>query len=156
MIGGRFLSTTANGSGLAAYSYQDSASRVAIWAWGKAYSTGGWLDWFADGGEAAGAVSDERVMIASGSSRLKGGRADISLPALFEKHVRQDTPLRLSVTPTADAPGLLVAERRGNGAFSVRLRRIATLDGSEDAAFDWIAIGVLQEPSNEPVPVHER
>jgi hypothetical protein len=96
------------------------------------------------------------MIIASGSARLIAGSAEIRLPDVFTKHVRPDVPVRLNVTPTADAPGLLVAERRGNTGFSVRLRRIAALAGSEDAAFDWIAVGVLEEPSSEPVPDRER
>jgi hypothetical protein len=154
--GGWFTAQAASGVGVLASSYGSVAADTAIHAEGKGIASGGWSTGFKDGSEAPCIVSAERMIIASGSARLSAGSAEISLPEIFTKHVRPDVPVRLNVTPTADAPGLLVAERRGNGGFSVRLRRIATLAGSEDASFDWIAVGVLEEPSSEPVPDRER
>jgi len=154
--GGYFEAESARGIGVIAKSYNSVAADTAVRAYGKGLASGGWSTGFDDGGEAPSIVSGERVIVASGSARLNSGRADISFPDIFIKHVRPDIPVRLNVTPTADAPGLLVAERRDNAGFSVRLRRIAGLDGSADAAFDWIAVGVLEEPSSEPVPDPER
>jgi hypothetical protein len=150
--GGNFLATVATGVGLYARSYNNVAADTAIHAEGKGLASGGWVTGFDDGSEAPSVVSAERTIIASGSARLNAGRCDVSLPEVFTKYVRSDIPVRLNVTPTADAPGLLVAERSGSAGFSVRLRRIAGLDGADDAAFDWIAVGVLEEPSSEPVP----
>jgi hypothetical protein len=154
--GGFFKADVATGVGIEADAYNNVAADTAIHAHGKGIASGGWATGFDDGGEAPCIVSGERVMIASGSARLSRGRAEISLPEIFTRHVRPGIPVRLNVTPTADAPGLLVAELRGNAGFSVRLRRIAGLDGTDDAAFDWIAVGVLEEPSSEPVPDRER
>jgi hypothetical protein len=150
--GGFFKADVASGVGLEADAYNNVATDTAIHAHGKGIASGGWSTGFKDGGDAPCVVSAERMMIASGSARLSAGRTEINLPEVFTKHIRSDVPVRLNVTPTADAPGLLVAERRGKDGFSVRLRRIATLAGSEDASFDWIAVGVLEEPSSEPVP----
>ena len=154
--GGFFKADVATGVGLEADAYNNVAADTAIHAHGKGIASGGWSTGFKDGSEAPCIVSAERMIIASGSARLSAGSAEISLPEIFTKHVRPDVPVRLNVTPTADAPGLLVAERRGNNGFTVRLRRIAALDGSKDAAFDWIAVGVLEEPNSEPVPDRER
>jgi hypothetical protein len=154
--GGFFKADVASGVGIEADAYNNVAADTAIHAHGKGIASGGWATGFDDGSEAPCIVSAERMIIASGSARLSSGRAEIGLPEVFTKHVRPDIPVRLNVTPTADAPGLLVAERRGNAGFSVRLRRIAGLDGTDDAAFDWIAVGVLEEPSSEPVPDRER
>jgi len=150
--GGYFTAGDAGAVGMIARSYNGVATDTAIHAEGKGIASGGWSTGFKDGGEAPSVVAAERMIIASGSARLSGGSVEISLPETFAKRVRPDIPVRLNVTPTSDAPGLLVAERRGNSAFSVRLRRIALLEGSEDGAFDWIAAGVLEEPSSEPVP----
>jgi hypothetical protein len=150
--GGYFSANIATGVGLIANAFNAVATDTAIHAHGKGIASGGWSTGFKDGSEAPGIVSAERTIIASGSARLIAGSAEIKLPEIFTKHIRSDVPVRLNVTPTADAPGLLVAERRGSAGFSVRLRRIATLAGSEDASFDWIAVGVLEEPSSEPVP----
>jgi hypothetical protein len=155
VAGGYFEAESARGIGMVAKSYNSVAADTAIRAYGKGLASGGWVTGFADGGEAPCVVSAERMIIASGSARLSAGRTEINLPEVFTKHVRSDVPVRLNVTPTADAPGLLVAERRGNAGFSVRLRPIATLAGSEDASFDWIAVGVLEELSSEPVPEPE-
>ncbi len=154
--GGYFEAESAQGMGVIARSYNGVQTNTAVRAYGKGYATGGWSMGFDDGNEAPCIVSGERTVIASGSARLSAGRAEIGLPEVFTKHTRPDVPVRLNVTPTADAPGLLVAERRGNAAFSVRLRRIAGLDGSDNATFDWIAVGVLEEPSSEPVPNREK
>jgi hypothetical protein len=154
--GGYFQAESAQGIGVTAKSYNSVAADTAVRAYGKGLASGGWSTGFKDGSEAPCIVSAERMIIASGSARLIAGSAEISLPEVFTKHIRSDVPVRLNVTPTADAPGLLVAERRGNDGFSVRLRRIATLAGSEDASFDWIAVGVLEEPSSEPAPNLER
>jgi hypothetical protein len=156
VAGGYFEAESARGIGMVAKAYNSVATDTAVRAYGKGLASGGWSTGFDDGGEAPCIVSAERTIIASGSARLSAGRAEISLPEIFTKHTRPDVPVRLSVTPTADAPGLLVAERRGNAGFSVRLRRIAGFDGTDDAAFDWIAVGVLEEPSSEPVPDRER
>jgi len=150
--GGYFQAESARGIAVTATSYNSVAADTAIRAYGKGLASGGWATGFDDGGEAPCIVSGERMIIASGSAKLSAGRAEISLPEVFTRHVRSDVPVRLNVTPTADAPGLLVAERRGNDGFSVRLRRIAGLSGADDAAFDWIAIGILEEPSSEPAP----
>ncbi len=154
--GGYFSAGDAGAVGMIARSYNGVSGDTAIHAEGKGIASGGWSTGFDDGAEAPGIVSVERLIIASGSARLNAGRAEINLPEVFTKHTKPDVPVRLNVTPTADAPGLLVAERRGNAGFSVRLRRIAGLDGSDDAAFDWISVGVLEEPSAEPVPDRER
>ena len=156
VAGGYFEAESARGIGMVAKSYNSVAADTAVRAYGKGLASGGWSTGFKDGSEAPCIVSAERTIIASGSARLSAGRTVINLPEIFTKHVRSDVPVRLNVTPTADAPGLLVAERRGNAGFSVRLRPIATLAGSEDASFDWIAVGVLEEPSSEPVPDRER
>ena len=156
VAGGYFEAESARGIGMIAKAYNSVAADTAVRAYGKGLASGGWSTGFDDGGEAPCIVSGERTIIASGSARLSAGLAEISLPEVFTQHIRSDVPVRLSVTPTADAPGLLVAERRGNAGFSVRLRRIAGLDGADDAAFDWIAVGVLEEPSSEPVPDRER
>lgn len=156
LVGGYFQAESARGVGVYARTYQGVAADTAIHADGKGIASGGWATGFDDGSEAPCIVSAERTVIASGSARLSAGRAEIRLPEVFTKYVRSDIPARLNVTATADAPGLLVAERRGNAGFSVRLRRIAGLDGTDDAAFDWIAVGVLEEPSSEPVPDRER
>jgi hypothetical protein len=152
VIGGYFEAESARGIGMVAKAYNSVAADTAVRAYGKGLASGGWSTGFKDGSEAPCIVSAERTIIASGSARLIAGSAEIKLPEIFTKHIRSDVPVRLNVTPTADAPGLLVAERRGSAGFSVRLRRIATLAGSEDASFDWIAVGVLEEPSSEPVP----
>jgi hypothetical protein len=151
VIGGYFEAESARGIGMVAKAYNSVAADTAVRAYGKGLASGGWVTGFDDGSEAPSVVSAERTVIASGSARLSAGRAEIRLPEVFTKYVRSDIPARLNVTATADAPGLLVAERRGNAGFSVRLRRIAGLDGTDDAAFDWIAVGVLEEPSSEPV-----
>ena len=156
VAGGYFEAESARGVGMMARSYNGVAADTAIHAEGKGIASGGWSTGFYDGGEAPCIVSGERMIIASGSARLSAGSAEISLPEIFTKHVRPDVPIRLNVTPTADVPGLLVAERRGSAGFSVRLRPIAELAGSEDASFDWIAVGVLEEPSSEPVPDRKR
>jgi hypothetical protein len=156
VIGGYFEAESARGIGMVAKSYNSVAADTAVRAYGKGLASGGWVTGFDDGSEAPSVVSAERTIIASGSARLNAGRAEIRLPEVFTKYVRSDIPVRLNVTATADAPGLLVAERRGNSGFSVRLRRIAGLDGADDAAFDWIAVGVLEEPSSEPVPDRDR
>jgi hypothetical protein len=153
--GGFFKADVASGVGIEADAYNNVAADTAIHAHGKGIASGGWVTGFDDGSEAPCIVSAERTIIASGSARLSAGRTEISLPEVFVKHVRPDIPVRLNVPPNADAPGLLVAERRGNAGFSVRLRRIAGFDGTDDAAFDWIAVGVLEEPSSEPVPDRE-
>jgi hypothetical protein len=152
IAGGYFRPRLASGIGMVAKSYNGVAADTAIRAYGKGLASGGWVTGFDDGAEAPCVVAGERTIIASGSARLSGGRAEVSLPEVFARHSRTDIPIRLNVTATADAPGLLVAEHRGNSEFSVRLRRIAGLDGGEDAAFDWIAIGALEEPSSEPIP----
>jgi hypothetical protein len=156
LMGGYFQAESARGIGMVARSYNSVPADTAVRAYGKGLASGGWSTGFKDGSEAPCIVSAERMIIASGSARLIAGSAEIRLPDVFTKHVRPDVPVRLNVTPTADAPGLLVAERRGNGGFSVRLRPIAALAGSEDASFDWIAVGVLEEPSSEPVLDRER
>jgi hypothetical protein len=154
LAGGYFQAESAQGEAVVARSYNNSSTDTAIRAYGKGIATGGWSTGF-DDGEAPGVVSDGRMMLACGSARLSGGHAEVSLPDLFVSHVRPDVPVRLGVTPTEDAPGLLVAERSGSDRFAVRLRRIAGLDGRDDASFDWMAVGVLEEPSSEPVPEPE-
>jgi DUF971 family protein len=151
IYGGYFQAESARGIALYARSYQGVAADTAIRAAGKGLASGGWSTGFDDGSEGPSVVSPERLIVASGSARLNSGSADISLPEMMTRYARPDVPIRLSVTATEDAPGLLVAERRESG-FSVRLRRIAGLDGNDNAAFDWIAVAVLKEPSQDPVP----
>ncbi len=155
VAGGNFQCGDAGAIGVIARSFNNVAADTALRAYGKGIASGGWSTGF-DDGEAPCIVSAERMIIASGSARLSAGRAEVSLPDLFVRHARRDVPVRLNVTATADAPGLLVAERRGKDDFLVRLRPIAGLDGNVDATFDWIAVGILEEPSSEPVPDRER
>jgi hypothetical protein len=145
--GGNFGAGSASGVGINASAYNGISTDTAIRAWGKGIATGGWSTGFKDGSEGFGVVAADRMVIASGTARLVNGQVHVDYPELFRLHVRHDVPVRISATPMVEAPGLLVVSRGGANGFDARLQRIPQMIGSPDAEFDWIAVGVLEEPT---------
>jgi hypothetical protein len=152
--GGRFETNYSGGYGLYVRSYIGAAQNTAIRAYGKGMATGGWVTSFEEGGEAPGVVSSDRIIIASGTARLKDGQVRIRYPELFRENIRPEVRVRVTTTPVSESPGLLTVDRGGSDSFGVRLRRIPGMDGTDEVEFDWIAVGTLKEPA-ETAPDEE-
>ncbi len=146
--GGEFASLVPGGTGLIAHAYADSANRTAIWAYGRGYATGGWSTGFADGSEAPCAIAADRTILAAGSGRLIAGAAAINYPATFAQHVRSDIPVRVTVTPRGDPAGMVCVRGTDADGFAVEMKQIPGLAGEIDVAFDWVAVGTLEEPAD--------
>jgi len=136
--------------GLIAHAYNNLSTDTAIRAYGKGIATGGWSTGFDDGKEAPCIVSSDRTIIVSGTTKTSDGKAEIHYPAIFTENIRTDVPVRLSVTPIDECPGILAVSRNKAVAFKVTLKRIAGWEGNDDVIFDWIAIGTLKEPETSP------
>ena len=57
-------------------------------------------------------------IMASGTGRLAGGRASVTLEMTFRDAISEDVPLKVIVTPTSMCNGMCVTERSASG-FSV-------------------------------------
>jgi len=149
-FGGAFYTNAeANGIGLSVDAYNNSAADTAIQARGKGLATGGWYTGF-DDGEAPGIVSDERMIVATGRTRIAQGEATATLPALFRMHLKQGAPVRVSLTPRGDPAGILCVSASDASGFTVRLKTVPGWDGDQDIEFDWVAYGTLEEPKTSP------
>lgn len=146
--GGEFASLVPGGTGLIARAYADSANRTAIRAYGRGFATGGWSTGFEDGSEAPCVIAADRTILAAGSGRLAAGAAAISYPVTFAQHVRTDIPVRVTVTPRGDPAGMVCVRGTGADGFAVVMKQIPGLAGETDVAFDWVAVGTLEEPAD--------
>jgi hypothetical protein len=151
--GGGFLKADiAAGVGLRAESYNGVNTDTAIYADGRGVSTGGWTFDFADGSGAPCAVTPELTMIASGTATLIDGHLAVNYPGVFSSHIRPDVPVRITLTPHGNPSGILCVSDRNGAGFSVTLKAVPGWDGEKNVSFDWIAIGILREPSSAPDP----
>jgi hypothetical protein len=148
VAGGHFSASTTSGIGLEAHALGDTATKTAIKAYGKGLATGGWSTGFKDGSEAPCVIAADRTILAAGSGKLAAGAAAISYPAVFSEHIRADVPVRISVTPRGDPAGLVCVRGTGQDGFGVVMKQIPGLAGETDVAFDWVAVGTLQEPTD--------
>jgi hypothetical protein len=144
--GGFFKADVASGVGLEADAYNNVATDTAIHAHGKGIASGGWSTGFKDGSEAPCVVSAERMIIASGSARLTGGKATLSFPRVFADNIRTDIPVQVTLTPVGNPAGMFCVTARDAHGFSASLKAVSGWSGETDVAFDWIAIGTLREP----------
>jgi hypothetical protein len=146
VAGGSFAPTSTYGVGVESHALGDTATKTAIKAYGKGLATGGWSTGFADGTEAPCIVASDRSIVASGSGRISAGAATISYPAVFAEHLRPGAPIRVTLTPRGDPAGLLsVRESKGDG-FTAAMKRVPGLTGDASPAFDWVAVGTLEDP----------
>ena len=144
--GGNFFAGNSAGIGVIARAYNSVATDTAIRAYGKGIATGGWSTGFDMGKEAPCIVSSERTIISYGTSQLNEGKAEISYPEIFRENIRNDVPVRVSLTPKGEPSGLLYLNKTDAKGFQARLKRISEWGEATDITFDWIAIGTLKEP----------
>jgi len=121
-----------------------------LYVQGHGYATGGWQSYLDGGGRGYGVVSPDMEIMASGTGKLSGGHASITLEQTFCDAVSGDVPLKIIVTPNSMCNGICVTARSASG-FSVG----ELSDGVSSVGFDWIAIGRLkggeQRPDAQPV-----
>jgi hypothetical protein len=146
VCGGRLLAGNSGAVGLYAHSYNDVATDTAIRAYGKGIASGGWSTGFDNGKEAPCVVSPERTIISYGTTRLNDGKAEISYPEIFKENIRNDIPVRVSLTPKGEPSGILYLNDTDGSGFQVKLKTISEWGKATDITFDWIAIGTLKEP----------
>jgi len=78
--------------------------------------------------------------------RISDENAKIFYPEIFKENIRNDIPVRISLTPKGEPSGLLYLDKTDANGFQARLRRISEWGETTDITFDWIAIGTLKEP----------
>ncbi len=146
VAGGNFFAGRSSAVGLYAHSYNNVTTNTAIDAYGKGVASGGWFTGFDNGKEAPCIISPERTIISYGTAQLNNGKAEISYPEIFKENIRNDMPVRISLTPKGEPSGLLYLDRTDANGFEARLRGISEWGETTDITFDWIAVGTLKEP----------
>jgi hypothetical protein len=144
--GGYFFGDNSAAEAVIAFAYGSTTTDTAIRAYGKGIATGGWVTGFDNGKEAPCIVSPERTIISYGTAQLNQEKAKIFFPEIFKENIRNDIPVRISLTPKGEPSGLLYLDKTDANGFQARLRRISEWGETTDITFDWIAIGTLKEP----------
>jgi hypothetical protein len=151
VVGGRFIARTASAVGVYAHAYNNVATDTAIYAYGKVIATGGVSAILKGNAEASCLFGSEPAVVASGTGKLVHGKAEISFDPVFSKNVRNEVPIKITVTPRGKPAGFLyVAESKATG-FKVELEPVPGLEKNlEDLSFDWIAFAALKEYETSP------
>lgn len=147
LAGGNFVASNEAANGLVVHSYQNVASDTALQVYGSSYATGGfYTSGLKNDMSAPCLISPELGIVTSGTGRLSNGKADIDFNPIFADNIRDDIPMRVTVTPRGKPAGFLyVAETKSNG-FKVELEMIPGLEkNGVDIPFDWIAFGTLKD-----------
>ncbi len=153
--GGYFRNNNNNYYALTAWNNTGTGGTVrGLYVQGHGYATGGWQSYLDGGRTGFGLVSPDMEIVASGTGKLSGGRASITLEPTFRAAVSAEVPLKVIVSPNQMCNGICVTSRSARGFTVAELA-----DGKSDAGFDWIAIGRLKgyevRPATQPVLADE-
>ncbi len=147
--GGRFESADSFNYALKVFSYLDSSTNKALYV--KGLSTfAGWA--ISDSGFASKLSNDNLFfsisspnmeIFTSGTGKLNNGAATIQFDNKFSTSiVKDETLIKIIVTPCEQPAGLLYVCNKSPSSFDVKLQPIPGLENfSKDMSFDWLAIG---------------
>jgi hypothetical protein len=152
LAGGHFYAITAAGEAIRAHSFGNVTTDTALHVYGRGYATGGWFTGgLLDNQGAPCIISPELTIIVYSTATLnQDGIVDISYPETFVQNIRNDIPVRISLTPREEPTGLLYLNATKSDGFQVKLKKISGWGDKSSLTFDWIAIGTLKEPITSP------